>query len=135
MAPMRARTSGRDAPLLRQLERFSGQTVLVLGDLVGDQYLFGKPARISREAPVLILRYLSEELRMGGAANACHNLHGLGARVLPLGVVGADVAGEGIRRFFENLGVSTEGLVTIADRPTPVKTRIMAGGYRATRQP
>jgi len=134
MAPMRARTSGRDAPLLRQLERFSGQTVLVLGDLVGDQYLFGKPARISREAPVLILRYLSEELRMGGAANACHNLHGLGARVLPLGVVGADVAGEGIRRFFENLGVSTEGLVTIPDRPTPVKTRIMAGGYRATRQ-
>ncbi len=108
--------------------------MVVLGDLVGDEYIYGKPERISREAPVLILRYLSRETRLGGAGNACHNLHMLGARVLPLGVVGTDRAGHSIRRLLGELGIVTEGVVTAVERATPVKTRIMAGGYRATRQ-
>jgi rfaE bifunctional protein kinase chain/domain len=131
MAPM-SETDG--AHLLRAVDAFAGKTVIVLGDLIGDEYVYGKPGRISREAPVLILRYLAEEIRLGGAANACHNLLGLGARVLPVGVVGDDAAGAAIRRLFSQRGVSTEGLVSVADRPTPVKTRIMAGGSRATRQ-
>ncbi|HSE96259.1 MAG TPA: PfkB family carbohydrate kinase [Methylomirabilota bacterium] len=122
------------AHLLRVVDAFAGKTIIVLGDLIGDKYVYGKPARISREAPVLILRYLSEEIRLGGAANACQNLRGLGARVLPVGVVGDDPAGAAIRRLFSEQGVSTDGLVSVADRPTPVKTRIMAGSYRATRQ-
>ncbi len=120
--------------LLGLVEAFQGKTVAVLGDVVADEYVYGKPQRISREAPVLILRYLSREVRLGGAANACHNLHALGARVVPLGVAGDDWAGGAIRELFEAGGVTTEGLVAVGERVTPVKTRIMAGGYLATRQ-
>jgi rfaE bifunctional protein kinase chain/domain len=134
MAPTAGRGAGRgsgaDASrLLTLVEAFAGQTVLVLGDLVADEYVHGKPARISREAPVLILRYLARDVRLGGAANACHNLHALGARVLPLGVVGSDWAGAVLRELLGELGVATEGVAIAADRITPVKTRIMAGGY------
>ena len=101
------------ARLLGFVEAFQGRTIVVLGDLVGDEYVYGKPDRISREAPVLILRYLSREVRLGGAANACHNLHTLGARVLPLGIVGADRAGEAVRRLFVEQGIPTEGVVTV----------------------
>jgi len=122
------------ADLAGVVERFQGRTVLVLGDLVADEYIYGKPARISREAPVLILRYLDREIRPGGAANACHNLHTLGARVIPLGVVGADPAGRRLLEFFQESGIPGEGIVQAAERATPVKTRIMAGGYQSTRQ-
>jgi rfaE bifunctional protein kinase chain/domain len=115
--------------LLRLVEAFQGKTVLVLGDLVADEYVLGRPQRISREAPVLILRYLGRDVRLGGAANACHNLHMLGARVLPLGVVGTDWAGAALRELFGALGVTTDGVATAPDRVTPVKTRITAGGY------
>ena len=66
------------------------RTIVVVGDLIVDEYLFGKPARISREAPVLILRFTEREVLLGGAANATHNVHALGARVVPIGVVGRD---------------------------------------------
>ena len=136
MAPMAFRAgAGADGTrLLRLVEGFQGRTVLVLGDLVADEYVHGKPWRISREAPVLILRFDSRDVRLGGAANACHNLHTLGARVLPLGVVGEEWAGDALRGLFGELGVNTDGIVTAPGRVTPVKTRIMAGGYRATRQ-
>jgi D-glycero-beta-D-manno-heptose-7-phosphate kinase len=122
--------------LLRIVHRFTDRHILVVGDLVADEYVFGRPERVSREAPVLVLRYLGQEIRLGGAANACHNLHTLGARVLSLGVVGADPAGEAIRRSLGERGVTTDGIVTVADRPTPVKTRILGGGLgsRSARQ-
>jgi rfaE bifunctional protein kinase chain/domain len=116
------------------VEGFRGRTILVVGDLIADEYLFGKPARISREAPVLILRFTEREVRLGGAANAAHNVHALGARVLPVGVVGRDAAGDEVLGMFHAAGVPTDGVVTENGRPTPVKTRIMAGGYQATRQ-
>ncbi len=116
------------------IDRFRARTVIVLGDLIADEYLFGKPARISREAPVLILRFTEREVLLGGAANAAHNTHALGARVLPIGVVGRDPAGEEVIDLFETAGIPTEGIVTEPGRVTPVKTRIMAGGYQATRQ-
>jgi rfaE bifunctional protein kinase chain/domain len=124
------------ARLLGAVQRFQGLRVLVLGDLVADEYVYGRPERVSREAPVLVLRYLAHEWRLGGAANACHNLHALGARVLPLGVLGADAAGEAIRRLFAEGGIRTDGLVTAAERCTPVKTRIVGGawGSRSPRQ-
>jgi rfaE bifunctional protein kinase chain/domain len=127
-------TEGDGARLLRVVDAFQGRRVIVLGDLVADEYVYGKPERISREAPVLILRYRSREVRLGGAANACHNLHMLGAEVLPIGVVGADWAGDALRELFRERGIPTEGVLTMADHTTPVKTRIMAGGYVATRQ-
>jgi rfaE bifunctional protein kinase chain/domain len=124
-------SSGR----LRALaERFPSQTVVGVGDLILDEYVFGRPARISREAPVLILRFTERALSMGGAANAANNVHALGARVVPIGVLGRDAAGDELMELFRAEGVPTEGLVQEPGRHTPVKTRIMAGGYQATRQ-
>jgi D-glycero-beta-D-manno-heptose-7-phosphate kinase len=120
---------------LRSLtDRFSGRTILVVGDLICDEYLIGKPARISREAPVIILKFTDRDARLGGAANAAHNVHALGARVIPVGVVGRDRAGDELLSLFDAAGLPTDGIVTETGRRTPVKTRIMAGGYQATRQ-
>src|SRR5438309_2187279 len=94
----------------------------------------GKPVRISREAPVLILRFAERQVFLGGAANASHNAHALGARVTPIGAVGRDGAGEELLALFRAAGISTDGIVTESGRTTPMKTRIMAGGYQATRQ-
>src|SRR5687767_7745859 len=71
---------------------------------------------------------------MGGAANAAHNVHTLGARVLPVGIVGRDAAGDELLELFRAAGISTDGVVTESARVSAVKTRIMAGGYQATRQ-
>ena len=120
--------------LREALSRFPGKRIVVIGDLIADEYLYGKPARISREAPVLILRFTDREVRLGGAANAAHNVHALGAAVLPVGLLGPDAAGEDVLALFRQAGMSTDGLSRDAGRPTPVKTRIMAGGYQATRQ-
>ena len=81
------------ARLRALVERFAGRTVAVVGDLILDEYVFGRPARISREAPVLILRFTERAVSMGGAANAAHNVHALGARVIPIGVIGRDAFG------------------------------------------
>lgn len=115
-------------------DRFTDRVLVVVGDLITDEYLIGKPGRISREAPVIILKFADRDVRLGGAANAAHNIHALGARVVPIGVVGRDRAGEELRALFGTAGVSTDGIVIEDGRPTPVKTRIMAGGYQATRQ-
>ena len=113
---------------------FSGKRIVVVGDLIADEYLYGKPARISREAPVLILRFTDREVRLGGAANAAHNVRALGATALPVGVLGADPAGDEVLRLFGEAGISSEGVSRAVGRLTPVKTRIMAGGYESTRQ-
>ena len=120
--------------LASTVESFRARTVVVVGDLIADEYLFGKPSRISREAPVLILRYTEREVLLGGAANATHNVHALGARVVPVGVVGRDAPGDELLGLFHAAGIPTDGIVTENGRTTPVKTRIMAGGYPATRQ-
>ena len=120
--------------LKEALARLAGRRVVVVGDLIADEYLFGKPARISREAPVLILRFTDREMRLGGAANAAHNVHALGATVLPVGLLGRDGAGDEVDALFRQAGMTTEGIAREADRPTPGKTRIRAGGYPATRQ-
>jgi rfaE bifunctional protein kinase chain/domain len=114
---------------------FPGKRIVVVGDLIADEYLYGKPARISREAPVLILRFTDREVRLGGAANAAHNVRALGATALPVGVLGRDPAGDEVLRLFSEAGISSEGVTRAAGgRLTPVKTRIMAGGYESTRQ-
>ena len=116
------------------IDAFAGRHVVVVGDLILDEYLFGKPARISREAPVLILRFSERQVFLGGAANAAHNVQALGARVTPIGVTGPDGAGDELVALFRAAGIATEGIVTESGHTTPMKTRIMAGGYQATRQ-
>src|SRR5436309_5021913 len=113
---------------------FGARTVVVIGDLIADEYLYGKPARISREAPVLILRFTEREVRLGGAANAAHNVNALGAIALPVGVLGADSAGDEVLKLFVEAGIGCEGVSRSTSRLTPVKTRIMAGGYQPTPQ-
>jgi D-glycero-beta-D-manno-heptose-7-phosphate kinase len=113
---------------------FASKNVVVVGDLIADEYLYGKPSRISREAPVLILRFTNREVRLGGAANAAHNVQALGAIARPVGVLGHDSAGSEVRRLFAEKGISTDGVIGAEGRLTPVKTRIMAGGYESTRQ-
>jgi rfaE bifunctional protein kinase chain/domain len=116
------------------IARLRDRRVVVVGDLIADEYLYGKPSRISREAPVLILRFTDREVRLGGGANAAHNVHALGARCIPVGVLGADGPGREVRRLLARAGIATDGIVDTGERPTPVKTRIMAGGYETTRQ-
>jgi len=85
---------------------FAGRSVVIVGDLIADEYLYGKPARISREAPVLILKFTDREVRLGGAANATHNVHALGARALPVGVLGADGPGGEVKGLY-SVNIST----------------------------
>jgi len=107
--------------------RFSGVPIGVVGDMVADLYIYGVPERVSREAPVLVLRHEADELIPGCAANTANNLLALGAEVHPVGLVGDDEAGRAIRSYFEERGVSAEGIV-VSERPTVTKTRVLAGG-------
>jgi rfaE bifunctional protein kinase chain/domain len=126
---MSADLSGVAAPyaaLRRYLRRFPRLTLAVWGDLVADEFLDGEIARVSREAPVLILKRRRRAFAAGGAANAVANLAALGVRVRVLGLVGDDEAGAALRRLFARWGVDTAGLLTLRGRPTPTKTRILA---------
>ena len=120
--------------LRASLDGFRDRTVVVVGDLIADEYLFGKPARISREAPVLILRFTEREVLLGGAANAAHNVHALGARVVPVGVVGRDAAGDEVLGLFRAAGIVTDGIVTENGRPTPMKTSCSAASGLTSRK-
>jgi rfaE bifunctional protein kinase chain/domain len=120
--------------LLDLLEAFPKQTVLVLGDFVADEFVFGEIARVSREAPVLILRHRQTELLPGGGANAVNNLADLGARVLPVAVVGDDPAGDALVEYFREKRVNTAGIVRLRGWATTTKTRFLAGWTHTTRQ-
>ena len=98
------------SPIASRLAGFAGRRVVVVGDLIADEYLYGKPARISREAPVLILRFREREVRLGGAANAAHNVHALGAEAVAVGLLGTDSAGDEVDVLFRR-AVSTAGSI------------------------
>jgi rfaE bifunctional protein kinase chain/domain len=120
--------------LLDIIARFPRQTVLALADLVADEFVFGEIARVSREAPVLILKRRESQILPGGGANAVYNLAALGARVLPVGVVGADENGAALLRQFRARGISTRGILVSRDLLTTTKTRILAGTIHGSRQ-
>lgn len=106
---------------------FAGKRVLVIGDIVADEYLVGQPTRIARDAPVLILELYEERTMPGGATNVAVNARSLGAEVFLAGVVGDDVPGQRLRQAIAELGMYQEGVVSDARRPTSTKTRIVAG--------
>jgi len=120
--------------LLELTESMAGQPVLMVADLVADRYISGSPKRISREAPVLILRYEGESWALGGGANAVANVRALGGEPLPLGILGDDEAGERLRQGLTSIGVTTEGLLTQPGYATPTKTRLMAGDKASVKQ-
>src|SRR6266487_2293224 len=113
---------------------FKGKRVLVIGDMVADEYLIGRPTRIAREAPVLILELSEERTIPGGAANVAVNARTLGAEVFLAGVVGDDLPGQRLRSAIADLQMHQEGLVTDTLRPTSTKTRILAGSPQIVHQ-
>lgn len=119
---------------LAVMETFSRVRVGVIGDLVADSYLYGIPCRLSREAPVIILRYEQEEFFPGGAANTVSNLISLGGQVLVLGMVGDDQAGHKLLECLQSLGADTSSIIRSSSWRTIAKSRILAGDYHTKKQ-
>ena len=125
----------QDTERLRKIvESFPKVTVTVLGDLVADEFIFGEISRVSREAPVLILKHRERSVAPGGGANAIHNLADLGVNVLPIGVVGDDELGRLLIRAFRHKHVSVSGVLKDRSYATVTKTRILAGMAHTARQ-
>jgi D-glycero-beta-D-manno-heptose-7-phosphate kinase len=120
--------------VLALLERFRGLKIAVIGDLVADQYVFTEPLRLSREAPVLVVRHQQSRLIPGGAANAVSNLHALGADANPIGIVGDDAEGLALLAHFRDHGMETAGVTSIPGWRTISKTRILAGDPNRSKQ-
>lgn len=114
--------------LLAALPRLRGLDVLVLGDLVLDEYVVGRATRLSREAPVPVLEFRRRFFLPGGAANPAHNISALRSTAHQVGVVGDDESGRKLADHLEQAGIRAEGLVVDPGRPTTTKTRVLAEG-------
>ena len=124
--------SERETRLLKLVNAFHGRRVAVVGDLIADEFIYGRVARVSREAPVLILQYDSTEILPGGAGNAANNVAALGGLAEIIAVRGDDEPG---KRLHDSLHhVDTRGVVTPQGYSTSVKTRILAGGVHTAKQ-
>ena len=106
------------------IDRFTGLPVLVVGDVMLDRFIVGRVTRISPEAPVPVVRFESEHLRLGGAANVANNIVALGGDAILLSVIGADDAGSALTRACEEAGIATR-FITDPTRPTTTKVRIV----------
>jgi rfaE bifunctional protein kinase chain/domain len=120
--------------LLDLVSAFSRQVICVVGDFVLDEFVSGEISRVSREAPVLILRHRRTESYPGGAANAVNNLADLGDRVLPVGVVGEDAGGLKLLEYLRAKGVNVGGILRSSAWVTTTKTRYLAGWTHTTEQ-
>lgn len=114
------------AGLIQYIDQFPSVKIVVIGDLMLDHYVWGQVTRVSPEAPVPVVEVREESHRLGGAANVAHNVTALNGAATLCGVIGADDAGQRLRSLLEKNGVGVKGLVVDADRPTTVKTRIVA---------
>ena len=117
--------------LRKLIDKFEGRRVVVLADLVADVFVYGEISRVSREAPVLILSHRETQLVPGGGANAVHNLWTLGAKPLPVGIVGDDAEGLQLVEYFRSRGIDTTGIRKLRSYRTPTKTRILAGAVHS----
>src|SRR5579864_7315649 len=125
----------KEAERLRKIiEAFPKVTVTVLGDMVADEFIFGEISRVSREAPVLILKHRERTVMPGGGANAINNLADLGVNVLPVGVVGDDEAGRLLLKAFRHKHIPVSGVLKDKSYTTVTKTRILAGMTHTARQ-
>ncbi|HXK03271.1 MAG TPA: D-glycero-beta-D-manno-heptose-7-phosphate kinase [Verrucomicrobiae bacterium] len=115
------------------IARFAGARVLVIGDLMLDEFIWGKVSRISPEAPVPVVNVTGESYYPGGAANVARNLRDLGAKTALVGVLGEDASGERLCRLLAEAGIETGGVQHIAAAPTTVKTRIIARNQQVVR--
>jgi rfaE bifunctional protein kinase chain/domain len=116
------------------LKKFTGLRVLVYGDYVLDEFLYGEIERISREAPVFIVSHERSDFRPGCAANTVANLAALGAAAVPCGIIGEDDYGINLRKTLSDRGISTVNLISSPDNNTALKTRVIAGGAHSIKQ-
>ena len=121
------------ADVLALIDELPGRRVAVIGDAIADEFVYGRVARVSREAPVLILEYDSTEVVPGGAGNAANNVAAIGGEALLAAVIGRD---EPARRLLKSLHrrVNARNVVRTARRGTTIKTRILAGGIHSAKQ-
>lgn len=120
--------------LVEIVRSFADRRIVVIGDAIADQFVYGNISRVSREAPVFILRHEQTTTVPGGAANCAMNLAALGARVSLIAVVGADEAGKELRAKLEAAGVDVGGVIVSEKIQTTTKVRILAGQSHSNRQ-
>src|SRR6516164_2649535 len=120
--------------LKKLVETFPKITITVVADLVADEFVFGEISRVSREAPVLILKHRERTVVPGGGANAIYNLADLDVNVLPVGIVGDDEAGRLLLKAFRHKHIPVTGVLKEKNYPTVTKTRILAGMTHTARQ-
>jgi len=115
------------------VERMRGRTILVVGDLMIDEWIWGAVSRISPEAPVPVVAVTDHSFTLGGAGNVANNLVALGAKVEFVGTVGEDAFAADVRRMLREESVDERGVFTVSDRPTTRKTRIVAHNQQVVR--
>ncbi|MBM4272320.1 MAG: D-glycero-beta-D-manno-heptose-7-phosphate kinase [Deltaproteobacteria bacterium] len=119
--------------VLEIIKKFSDAKVLVVGDLMVDHFIWGRVSRISPEAPVPVVEVQSDNFMLGGSGNVLNNIHSLGGKVYGTGVVGNDEMGQKLREEFRKRRIDTDGIVVEDNRPTTLKTRIVAHSQQVVR--
>ena len=119
--------------LIKHIKNFTGKRILIIGDIMLDEYLWGKVDRISPEAPVPLVEVERESTSPGGAANVANNILSMGGVPILAGVVGKDRAGNILRDLLRELGIDDSGVISSNDRPTTRKTRVIAGDQQLIR--
>lgn len=114
-------------------DQFKNRCIAVIGDIMLDRYVWGSVSRISPEAPVPVVDIENESFAFGGAANVTHNMLSLGAEVLPIGIIGDDGSGTILKKLFKESGFETDGILVDNERPTTVKTRVIAHNQQVVR--
>src|SRR5216110_262968 len=120
--------------LLQLTEKMRGKLIVVYGDIVADRFIYGTPKRISREAPVLILRQYRDDVLLGGGGNAINNILSLGGLPIPVSVLGRDAHGDQLVETMTALGIDCSGILRADLYRTPTKVRILGGFPHAARQ-
>lgn len=119
--------------LIGYINKFSRTRILVIGDIILDEYIWGDVSRISPEAPVPVVNIMDETRRLGGAANVLNNIISLGGKAVLCGVAGDDESGKYLSKQIVNLGVTPEGVIIDQSRCTSVKTRVIAHNQQVVR--
>ncbi|MEK7773114.1 MAG: D-glycero-beta-D-manno-heptose-7-phosphate kinase [Deltaproteobacteria bacterium] len=115
------------------IDGFKRARILVVGDLIMDHFIWGRVRRISPEAPVPVVEVTSESLLLGGGANVVNNIHSLGGKSLVTGVIGGDDDGKRLIKALKDKGISADGIIADAKRPTTIKTRVIAHSQQVVR--
>jgi len=120
--------------LIPFVDRFQNQPIIVWGDLILDEYVFTTTGRVSREAPVLVTEFESNEYRLGGAGNVVLNVHSLGAAPIPVGFIGRDEKGRILKKILAAKGIGSDYLIEVNGFRTPLKSRILSGAENTRKQ-